>query len=71
MQIHLNVPADIDDRLDRARRSSAFDRVPSKQALVRQFIEEGLARLESSPRTDAAAGEKGATTTNPEGDQRR
>lgn len=55
-------------RLQRARRSEVFAKVPSTSELIRAFVEEGLDRMEKSPRAVAAA--EGVDTTGPKGDRR-
>lgn len=56
-------PVDIDARLDKIRRSARFAKVPSRSELLRQFIEEGLARMESGL-DDAAPSGSGRVVVN-------
>jgi hypothetical protein len=42
-------PVDIEVRLDKIRRSPRFAKVPSRSELLRLFVEEGLAKLETDP----------------------
>lgn len=55
MNVATTLPDPVYDRLQAVRRSPRFRKVPSVSELVRTFIEDGLARLESAPGTEAAS----------------
>jgi hypothetical protein len=57
MQMTVTIPEETYARIQAARRSATFKKVPPTSGLVRQLIEEGLSRMEA----EAKAAQKAPT----------
>lgn len=63
MNVTMTLPDETYERIQRARRSDRFIKVPSTSSLLRRFIEEGLAREEQQNPPEAVGAAPGEVTT--------
>jgi len=63
MQKTFYIPDSWDTRIERLRRSALFKKVPTQSSLLRQFVEEGLARMEGQVPPAAGGTAPGVVTT--------